>query len=172
MHIVWFQFETFLNQINSSLVDSNMLVRCIVLSLDRFEGQTEDMKGANEVYKLINCSQCIACCSYTNCVPFRSDRGAVRVSSVVLHGSSGEQALLPLQADQHHQCADAHSGKTIIFLWFLVSSCKKSLWEKYLLDEFIHLSPFHRFPVSRQWHLTLDGFSLICHLSVNYLNSV
>lgn len=25
-----------------------MLVRCIVLSLDRFEGQTEDMKGDNE----------------------------------------------------------------------------------------------------------------------------
>ncbi|TSM04885.1 Short transient receptor potential channel 4-associated protein [Bagarius yarrelli] len=38
------KFETFLNQINSSLVDSNMLVRCIVLSLDRFEGQTEDLK--------------------------------------------------------------------------------------------------------------------------------
>uniref|UniRef100_W5U9V4 Short transient receptor potential channel 4-associated protein n=1 Tax=Ictalurus punctatus TaxID=7998 RepID=W5U9V4_ICTPU len=38
------KFEMFLNQINSSLVDSNMLVRCIVLSLDRFEGQTEDMK--------------------------------------------------------------------------------------------------------------------------------
>lgn len=48
MHFVLFQFEMFLNQINSSLVDSNMLVRCIVLSLDRFEGQTEDMKGANE----------------------------------------------------------------------------------------------------------------------------
>lgn len=48
MPFVLFQFETFLNQINSSLVDSNMLVRCIVLSLDRFEGQTEDMKGADE----------------------------------------------------------------------------------------------------------------------------
>lgn len=48
MSFVLFQFEMFLNQINSSLVDSNMLVRCIVLSLDRFEGQTEDMKGANE----------------------------------------------------------------------------------------------------------------------------
>lgn len=35
----------FLTQINSSLVDSNMLVRCIVLSLDRFESQTEDVKG-------------------------------------------------------------------------------------------------------------------------------
>uniref|UniRef100_A0A7N6BIY3 Transient receptor potential cation channel, subfamily C, member 4 associated protein a n=1 Tax=Anabas testudineus TaxID=64144 RepID=A0A7N6BIY3_ANATE len=30
--------------INSSLVDSNMLVRCIVLSLDRFESLTEDVK--------------------------------------------------------------------------------------------------------------------------------
>lgn len=39
------QFQTFLTQINSSLVDSNMLVRCIVLSLDRFESQTEDVKG-------------------------------------------------------------------------------------------------------------------------------
>ncbi|KPP79586.1 short transient receptor potential channel 4-associated protein-like [Scleropages formosus] len=36
--------KIFLNQINSSLVDSNMLVRCIVLSLDRFESQTEDIK--------------------------------------------------------------------------------------------------------------------------------
>lgn len=40
-----FQFQAFLTQINSSLVDSNMLVRCIVLSLDRFESQTEDVKG-------------------------------------------------------------------------------------------------------------------------------
>lgn len=39
------QFQVFLTQINSSLVDSNMLVRCIVLSLDRFESQTEDVKG-------------------------------------------------------------------------------------------------------------------------------
>jgi hypothetical protein len=39
------QFQTFMTQINSSLVDSNMLVRCIVLSLDRFESQTEDVKG-------------------------------------------------------------------------------------------------------------------------------
>uniref|UniRef100_A0A8C5FSP5 Transient receptor potential cation channel, subfamily C, member 4 associated protein a n=1 Tax=Gadus morhua TaxID=8049 RepID=A0A8C5FSP5_GADMO len=38
------KFQTFLTQINSSLVDSNMLVRCIVLSLDRFENQTEDVK--------------------------------------------------------------------------------------------------------------------------------
>ncbi|XP_028667438.1 LOW QUALITY PROTEIN: short transient receptor potential channel 4-associated protein-like [Erpetoichthys calabaricus] len=38
------KFQVFLNQINSSLVDSNMLVRCIVLSLDRFESQTEDVK--------------------------------------------------------------------------------------------------------------------------------
>ncbi|KAM9408097.1 transient receptor potential cation channel, subfamily C, member 4 associated protein a [Pholidichthys leucotaenia] len=38
------KFQTFLTQINSSLVDSNMLVRCIVLSLDRFESQTEDVK--------------------------------------------------------------------------------------------------------------------------------
>lgn len=42
---VSFQFQVFLTQINSSLVDSNMLVRCIVLSLDRFESQTEDVKG-------------------------------------------------------------------------------------------------------------------------------
>lgn len=35
----------FLTQINSSLVDSNMLVRCIVLSLDRFENETKDVKG-------------------------------------------------------------------------------------------------------------------------------
>uniref|UniRef100_A0A671K9V5 Short transient receptor potential channel 4-associated protein-like n=1 Tax=Sinocyclocheilus anshuiensis TaxID=1608454 RepID=A0A671K9V5_9TELE len=38
------KFQMFLTQINSSLVDSNMLVRCIVLSLDRFESQTKDMK--------------------------------------------------------------------------------------------------------------------------------
>ncbi|KAJ8257843.1 hypothetical protein GJAV_G00190330 [Gymnothorax javanicus] len=38
------KFQIFLSQINSSLVDSNMLVRCIVLSLDRFENQTEDTK--------------------------------------------------------------------------------------------------------------------------------
>uniref|UniRef100_A0A674B1A9 Transient receptor potential cation channel, subfamily C, member 4 associated protein b n=1 Tax=Salmo trutta TaxID=8032 RepID=A0A674B1A9_SALTR len=31
------KFQTFMTQINSSLVDSNMLVRCIILSLDRFE---------------------------------------------------------------------------------------------------------------------------------------
>ncbi|KAK6318997.1 hypothetical protein J4Q44_G00102080 [Coregonus suidteri] len=38
------KFQTFMTQINSSLVDSNMLVRCIILSLDRFESQTEDVK--------------------------------------------------------------------------------------------------------------------------------
>uniref|UniRef100_A0AAY4EDL6 Short transient receptor potential channel 4-associated protein n=1 Tax=Denticeps clupeoides TaxID=299321 RepID=A0AAY4EDL6_9TELE len=38
------KFQIFFNQINSSLVDSNMLVRCIVLTLDRFESQTEDMR--------------------------------------------------------------------------------------------------------------------------------
>lgn len=38
------KFQVFLTQINSSLVDSNMLVRCIVLSLDRFESQMEDVK--------------------------------------------------------------------------------------------------------------------------------
>uniref|UniRef100_A0A7N4PMP5 Transient receptor potential cation channel subfamily C member 4 associated protein n=1 Tax=Sarcophilus harrisii TaxID=9305 RepID=A0A7N4PMP5_SARHA len=37
------KFQVFLSQINSSLVDSNMLVRCITLSLDRFENQS-DMK--------------------------------------------------------------------------------------------------------------------------------
>ncbi|XP_010880195.2 transient receptor potential cation channel, subfamily C, member 4 associated protein a [Esox lucius] len=37
------KFQTFMSQINSSLVDSNMLVRCIVLSLDRFESQTDDL---------------------------------------------------------------------------------------------------------------------------------
>ncbi|KAG7275979.1 hypothetical protein CRUP_028536, partial [Coryphaenoides rupestris] len=41
------RFNKYVNteeKINSSLVDSNMLVRCIVLSLDRFENQTEDVK--------------------------------------------------------------------------------------------------------------------------------
>ncbi|KAL4648955.1 short transient receptor potential channel 4-associated protein-like [Arapaima gigas] len=38
------KFQIFLTQINSSLVDSNMLVRCIVLSLDRFESQTDDVR--------------------------------------------------------------------------------------------------------------------------------
>ncbi|XP_036387211.1 short transient receptor potential channel 4-associated protein-like [Megalops cyprinoides] len=38
------KFQIFLTQINSSLVDSNMLVRCIVLSLDRFQSQMEDIK--------------------------------------------------------------------------------------------------------------------------------
>ena len=38
------QFQVFLKQVNSSLVDSNMLVRCVTLSLDRFENQV-DMKG-------------------------------------------------------------------------------------------------------------------------------
>uniref|UniRef100_A0A4X1T603 Transient receptor potential cation channel subfamily C member 4 associated protein n=1 Tax=Sus scrofa TaxID=9823 RepID=A0A4X1T603_PIG len=37
------KFQVFLKQINSSLVDSNMLVRCVTLSLDRFENQV-DMK--------------------------------------------------------------------------------------------------------------------------------
>ncbi|XP_029466793.1 short transient receptor potential channel 4-associated protein isoform X2 [Rhinatrema bivittatum] len=40
------KFQIFLNQINSSLVDSNMLVRCIALSLDRFENQSDDIKVA------------------------------------------------------------------------------------------------------------------------------
>ncbi|XP_053309414.1 short transient receptor potential channel 4-associated protein [Spea bombifrons] len=40
------KFQIFLNQINSSLVDSNMLVRCIALSLDRFESQSDDIKVA------------------------------------------------------------------------------------------------------------------------------
>ncbi|XP_074868174.1 short transient receptor potential channel 4-associated protein isoform X1 [Carettochelys insculpta] len=35
------KFQIFLNQINSSLVDSNMLVRCITLSLDRFENLSD-----------------------------------------------------------------------------------------------------------------------------------
>ncbi|XP_054836127.1 short transient receptor potential channel 4-associated protein isoform X2 [Eublepharis macularius] len=35
------KFQIFLHQINSSLVDSNMLVRCITLSLDRFESQSD-----------------------------------------------------------------------------------------------------------------------------------
>eukprot|EP00070_Physeter_catodon_P022193 XP_023984066.1 short transient receptor potential channel 4-associated protein isoform X3 [Physeter catodon] len=39
------KFQVFLKQINSSLVDSNMLVRCVTLSLDRFENQV-DMKVA------------------------------------------------------------------------------------------------------------------------------
>uniref|UniRef100_A0A674EEV6 Transient receptor potential cation channel, subfamily C, member 4 associated protein b n=1 Tax=Salmo trutta TaxID=8032 RepID=A0A674EEV6_SALTR len=37
------KFQMFMTQINSSLVDSNMLVRCIILSLDRFESQIEDV---------------------------------------------------------------------------------------------------------------------------------
>lgn len=44
MSLVSIQFQVFLKQINSSLVDSNMLVRCVTLSLDRFENQV-DMKG-------------------------------------------------------------------------------------------------------------------------------
>ncbi|XP_053552807.1 short transient receptor potential channel 4-associated protein [Bombina bombina] len=40
------KFQIFLNQINSSLVDSNMLVRCIALSLDRFESLSDDIKVA------------------------------------------------------------------------------------------------------------------------------
>ncbi|XP_043566927.1 short transient receptor potential channel 4-associated protein-like isoform X2 [Chiloscyllium plagiosum] len=43
------EFQIFLNQINSSLVDSNMLVRCIVLSLDRFESQTDAVKVAEVI---------------------------------------------------------------------------------------------------------------------------
>lgn len=43
------KFQIFLNQINSSLVDSNMLVRCIVLSLDRFESQTDAVKVAEVI---------------------------------------------------------------------------------------------------------------------------
>ncbi|XP_071022906.1 short transient receptor potential channel 4-associated protein-like, partial [Oncorhynchus clarkii lewisi] len=35
------KFQTFMTQINSSLVDSNMLVRCIILSLDRFVSVVE-----------------------------------------------------------------------------------------------------------------------------------
>ncbi|KAJ8412000.1 hypothetical protein AAFF_G00142670 [Aldrovandia affinis] len=38
------KFQVFLTQINSSLVDSNMLVRCIVLSLDRFQSQMDDIE--------------------------------------------------------------------------------------------------------------------------------
>ncbi|XP_064849587.1 short transient receptor potential channel 4-associated protein-like [Oncorhynchus masou masou] len=34
-------FQTFMTQINSSLADSNMLVRCIILSLDRFVSVVE-----------------------------------------------------------------------------------------------------------------------------------
>ncbi|XP_062897018.1 short transient receptor potential channel 4-associated protein-like [Mobula hypostoma] len=43
------KFQIFLKQINSSLVDSNMLVRCIVLSLDRFESQTDAVKVAEVI---------------------------------------------------------------------------------------------------------------------------
>ncbi|KAK1799682.1 hypothetical protein P4O66_006220, partial [Electrophorus voltai] len=38
------KFQAFLSQIDSSLVDSNMLLRCIVLSLDRFENLAEDVR--------------------------------------------------------------------------------------------------------------------------------
>lgn len=67
-----------------------MLVRCIVLSLDRFEGQTEDMKGNERMnysdYYLY---------MYSMTQPYKfysslSDRGAVGVPPVVLHGSSRE----------------------------------------------------------------------------------
>uniref|UniRef100_A0A674AZ25 Transient receptor potential cation channel, subfamily C, member 4 associated protein b n=1 Tax=Salmo trutta TaxID=8032 RepID=A0A674AZ25_SALTR len=51
------KFQTFMTQINSSLVDSNMLVRCIILSLDRFEiGMTRDVLCLVIVEVLSECS--------------------------------------------------------------------------------------------------------------------
>ncbi|XP_068120606.1 short transient receptor potential channel 4-associated protein isoform X3 [Hyperolius riggenbachi] len=47
------KFQIFLNQINSSLVDSNMLVRCIALSLDRFENQSDDLKESVKICMLL-----------------------------------------------------------------------------------------------------------------------
>lgn len=47
----------FLKQINSSLVDSNMLVRCVTLSLDRFENQV-DMKGKKRPERQCRSVQC------------------------------------------------------------------------------------------------------------------
>lgn len=51
------KFQVFLKQINSSLVDSNMLVRCVTLSLDRFENQV-DMKGKKRPEHPCKCIQC------------------------------------------------------------------------------------------------------------------
>ena len=51
------QFQVFLKQINSSLVDSNMLVRCVTLSLDRFENQV-DMKGKKRLNADVSQSHC------------------------------------------------------------------------------------------------------------------
>lgn len=122
-----FQFQMFLSQINSSLVDSNMLVRCIVLSLDRFEGQTDDIKGTFQKV-FINWAVCILFFFELVCKLNYfsvSGRGAVRVPSLVLHGSSREQAFLPFQANQHHQCSDSNSGK--IVLCFLLLFCHMGL---------------------------------------------
>ncbi|KAF2988095.1 hypothetical protein EK904_009622 [Melospiza melodia maxima] len=55
--------KIFLNQINSSLVDSNMLVRCITLSLDRFENQS-DAKG-EQWGGTGGCSLLSSCISFT-----------------------------------------------------------------------------------------------------------
>lgn len=129
----------FMTQINSSLVDSNMLVRCIILSLDRFESQIEDVSGrsiemgrgllvntrfwllyGSEIWLLLVIST-LGSLSYPPLTPFLSHPslscsygGAVRVQSAVLHGPRGEQTGLPLQARQHHQCADTHPGKEIL----------------------------------------------------------
>lgn len=58
------QFQVFLKQINSSLVDSNMLVRCVTLSLDRFENQV-DMKGKRRLSAEVSPSIVVALVSNT-----------------------------------------------------------------------------------------------------------
>ncbi|XP_075428598.1 short transient receptor potential channel 4-associated protein isoform X2 [Ascaphus truei] len=48
------KFQVFLDQVNSSLVDSNMLVRCIALSLDRFENLSDDIKEVLSECRLLS----------------------------------------------------------------------------------------------------------------------
>lgn len=85
-----------------------MLVRCIVLSLDRFESQTEDVKGESPMEiiwfqrnlmfssLLMGLSVLLCVCACT------SGGGTVRMLPAVLHGQSGEPAVLPFQTHQHH----------------------------------------------------------------------
>ncbi len=111
----------FLTQINSSLVDSNMLVRCIVLSLDRFESQTKDVKGLTQMTEqLIERWMSVRVLKMFPCL-FLSGWSVFRVSPLVLHGSSGKQVVLPFQTVQHHQCPNPHSGKLYDCFVFCVS---------------------------------------------------
>lgn len=45
-----------------------------------------------------------------------SGGGTVRVLPAVLHGQSGEQAVLPFPTHQHHQRADTHTGLVLFSL--------------------------------------------------------